>query len=356
MPPPASHGCACRRRQDPRPPPPAPHGSCLRTHAPPFSPSFSSSARRLFARGTDNGIKVGLACRQGAKAFHDPCPCAPPQRPSCPTPHPDPRASLAQDPCLGSRATFVFAAESADRLTPSMPLRFRRIMRACCGPSPSPLSPPSARGLSTKTDLSPPIAVDAAKATGKVTQVIGAVVDVQFEGKLPQILNALEVPNHKPRLILEVAQHLGENTVRTIAMDGTDGVVRGQKVEDMEAPIKIPVGPATLGRIMNVVGEPIDECGPDRHQVRQPIHADAPLLSEQGDTAETLVTGIKVIDLLAPYAKGGKIGLFGGAGVGKTVVIMELINNIATNHGGFSVFAGVGERTLARALSPLLSR
>jgi len=205
--------------------------------------------------------------------------------------------------------------------------------------------PTAVRGLSTKTDLSPPVKVDASKATGKVTQVIGAVVDVQFEGKMPQILNALEVPDHKPRLILEVAQHLGENTVRTIAMDGTDGLVRGQPVQDMQAPIKIPVGPATLGRIINVVGEPIDECGPIDTKFWQPIHADAPLLSEQGDTAETLVTGIKVIDLLAPYAKGGKIGLFGGAGVGKTVVIMELINNIATNHGGFSVFAGVGERT-----------
>lgn len=180
---------------------------------------------------------------------------------------------------------------------------------------------------------------------GKVTQVIGAVVDVQFDKDLPPILNALEVPNSNPRLILEVAQHLGEMTVRTIAMDGTDGLVRGQPVEDTGTPIRVPVGPATLGRIINVIGEPIDECGPIDTEHWAPIHAAAPLLADQGDTAETLVTGIKVIDLLAPYAKGGKIGLFGGAGVGKTVVIMELINNIATNHGGFSVFAGVGERT-----------
>merc|ERR1711871_1909236 len=165
------------------------------------------------------------------------------------------------------------------------------------------------------------------------------------EGGLPKILNALEVQENDTRLVLEVAQHLGENTVRTIAMDGTAGLVRGQPVEDTGAPISIPVGPETLGRIMNVIGEPIDERGPIKAKQQFPIHRSSPTLTEQGSGAEILVTGIKVIDLLAPYAKGGKIGLFGGAGVGKTVVIMELINNVATGHGGYSVFAGVGERT-----------
>jgi len=180
---------------------------------------------------------------------------------------------------------------------------------------------------------------------GEITQVIGAVVDVRFEGELPKILNALDVQGTENRLVLEVAQHLGDKTVRTIAMDGTDGLVRGQEVIDTGAPIQIPVGPATLGRIMNVIGEPIDERGPISEEHMASIHAIAPLLSEQGEGQEILTTGIKVVDLLAPYAKGGKIGLFGGAGVGKTVVIMELINNVAINHGGYSVFAGVGERT-----------
>ena len=184
-----------------------------------------------------------------------------------------------------------------------------------------------------------------AQAVGKITQVIGAVVDVQFEDNLPQILNALTTENNGKKLILEVAQHLGENTVRTIAMDATEGLVRGQKVTDNDAPITIPVGNATLGRIMNVVGEPIDEKGPVEATEHRSIHADAPAFAEQATTSEVLETGIKVIDLLAPYAKGGKIGLFGGAGVGKTVLIMELINNIAKVHAGFSVFAGVGERT-----------
>ena len=184
-----------------------------------------------------------------------------------------------------------------------------------------------------------------AQAVGKITQVIGAVVDVQFEDNLPQILNALTTENNGKKLILEVAQHLGENTVRTIAMDATEGLVRGQKVTDNDAPITIPVGNATLGRIMNVVGEPIDEKGPVEATEHRSIHADAPAFADQATTSEVLETGIKVIDLLAPYAKGGKIGLFGGAGVGKTVLIMELINNIAKVHAGFSVFAGVGERT-----------
>jgi F-type H+-transporting ATPase subunit beta len=180
---------------------------------------------------------------------------------------------------------------------------------------------------------------------GKITQVIGAVVDVQFEGDLPQILNALETENGGKRLVLEVAQHLGEGTVRTIAMDSTDGLVRGMEVVDTGAAISVPVGPETLGRIINVIGEPVDERGPVVTKTKFPIHRPAPEFAEQSTESEILVTGIKVIDLLAPYAKGGKIGLFGGAGVGKTVLIMELINNVAKAHGGYSVFAGVGERT-----------
>ena len=185
----------------------------------------------------------------------------------------------------------------------------------------------------------------AAAATGKVTQVIGAVVDVQFAGDLPAILNALEVDNNGKRLVLEVAQHLGENTVRAVAMDATEGLVRGTPVTDLGAPIQVPVGPATLGRIMNVIGEPVDERGPVNAATTRSIHQKAPSFSEQSTESQILVTGIKVIDLLAPYTKGGKIGLFGGAGVGKTVLIMELINNIAKVHSGVSVFAGVGERT-----------
>jgi F-type H+/Na+-transporting ATPase subunit beta len=184
-----------------------------------------------------------------------------------------------------------------------------------------------------------------ANATGKVTQVIGAVVDVQFDGALPAILNALETDNNGKRLVLEVAQHLGENSVRTIAMDATEGLVRGAPVSDTGGPITVPVGDATLGRIMNVVGEPIDEKGPVNAKEHRGIHQPAPTFEEQSTSSEILVTGIKVIDLLAPYAKGGKIGLFGGAGVGKTVLIQELINNIAKVHSGYSVFAGVGERT-----------
>ena len=184
-----------------------------------------------------------------------------------------------------------------------------------------------------------------ANAKGKVVQIIGAVVDVQFDDDLPAILNALNTDNNGKNLVLEVAQHLGENTVRTIAMDATEGLVRGQEVTDTGAPISIPVGNATLGRILNVVGEPVDEKGPVKAEETRPIHAAAPEFNEQSTESEILVTGIKVIDLLAPYSKGGKIGLFGGAGVGKTVLIMELINNIAKVHSGFSVFAGVGERT-----------
>ena len=180
---------------------------------------------------------------------------------------------------------------------------------------------------------------------GKITQIIGAVVDVNFESDLPEIYTALEASNSGNKLILEVAQHLGENDVRTIAMDATEGLKRGDNVTNTGAPISVPVGPETLGRIINVVGESIDEKGEVKTKERWPIHRAAPKFTDQATETEQLVTGIKVIDLLAPYAKGGKIGLFGGAGVGKTVTIMELINNIAKAHGGFSVFAGVGERT-----------
>jgi F-type H+-transporting ATPase subunit beta len=182
-------------------------------------------------------------------------------------------------------------------------------------------------------------------SAGRITQVTGAVVDVAFDGELPQILNALETMNGTNRLVLEVAQHLGENTVRTIAMDSSEGLVRGQEVTDTGSPIMVPVGEETLGRIINVIGEPVDMAGPVKSKTLRSIHQPAPEYIEQSTESEILVTGIKVVDLLAPYAKGGKIGLFGGAGVGKTVLIMELINNIAKTHGGYSVFAGVGERT-----------
>src|SRR3954449_6553283 len=183
------------------------------------------------------------------------------------------------------------------------------------------------------------------RATGRITQVIGAVVDVKFDEHLPEILNALETTNGGNRLVLEVAQHLGESSVRCISMDISEGLVRGQEVTDTGAPISVPVGDATLGRIINVIGEPVDEAGPVTGEALRPIHAPAPLYTDQSTEAQILQTGIKVVDLLAPYAKGGKIGLFGGAGVGKTVLIMELINNVAKKHGGYSVFAGVGERT-----------
>ena len=183
------------------------------------------------------------------------------------------------------------------------------------------------------------------KATGKVVQVMGAVVDVSFEGELPEILNALDLQNNGQQLILEVAQHLGENVVRTIAMDSTEGLVRGQPVANTGQPIMVPVGAGTLGRIMNVIGDPVDEAGPIKFETLRAIHQEAPAYVEQSTDSEILITGIKVVDLLAPYARGGKIGLFGGAGVGKTVLIMELINNVAKAHGGYSVFAGVGERT-----------
>ena len=196
-----------------------------------------------------------------------------------------------------------------------------------------------------KTTAPGAASITASNATGRISQVIGAVVDVVFEGNLPEILNALETTNNGNRLVLEVAQHLGENAVRCIAMDVSEGLVRGQPVRDTGLPIAVPVGEETLGRIMNVIGEPIDEAGPMKTKTTRAIHQPAPSYSEQSTEAQILVTGIKVVDLLAPYAKGGKIGLFGGAGVGKTVLIQELINNVAKAHGGYSVFAGVGERT-----------
>ncbi len=203
----------------------------------------------------------------------------------------------------------------------------------------------AAKAPAAKKAAAPKAAAPLTGATGRVRQVIGAVVDVAFDDHLPAILNALETDNQGNRLVLEVAQHLGENTVRTIAMDSTEGLVRGQPVRDTGAPISVPVGPQMLGRIVNVIGEPVDEEGPVVGVEERPIHAPAPEYVEQSTEAEILVTGIKVLDLLAPYAKGGKIGLFGGAGVGKTVLIQELINNVAKAHGGYSVFAGVGERT-----------
>jgi F-type H+-transporting ATPase subunit beta len=212
----------------------------------------------------------------------------------------------------------------------------------------TPKAAPAAAKAPAKKAAAPkaPAAAKAATgATGKVRQVIGAVVDVQFEDHLPAILNALETDNRGSRLVLEVAQHLGENTVRCIAMDSTEGLVRGQAVADTGGPISVPVGPEMLGRIINVIGEPVDEAGPVTATEYRGIHQPAPEYVDQSTEAQILVTGIKVLDLLAPYAKGGKIGLFGGAGVGKTVLIQELINNVAKAHGGFSVFAGVGERT-----------
>jgi F-type H+-transporting ATPase subunit beta len=208
----------------------------------------------------------------------------------------------------------------------------------------APAKAPARKPAATKAATTKSAAVSGAPM-GKISQVIGAVVDVTFEGHLPAILNALEVENNGNRLVLEVAQHLGENAVRTIAMDTTEGLVRGTPVSDTGEPISVPVGDETLGRIMNVIGEPIDEAGPVKTKSRRVIHQEAPSFVEQASEAQILVTGIKVVDLLAPYARGGKIGLFGGAGVGKTVLIQELINNVAKAHGGYSVFAGVGERT-----------
>jgi F-type H+-transporting ATPase subunit beta len=244
------------------------------------------------------------------------------------------------------RGLIALPAEAPARSTPAIDLHALRPIRV---PEPRALKPKAreeskAERVAFGWDRSRNESM-ATNVVGKITQVIGAVVDVQFEDHLPAILNAVETKNAGQRLVLEVAQHLGEATVRCIAMDSTEGLVRGQDVTDTGKPIMVPVGPGTLGRIINVIGEPVDEAGPVDAVAYMPIHADAPPFTEQSTEAEILVTGIKVVDLLAPYARGGKIGLFGGAGVGKTVLIQELINNVAKAHGGYSVFAGVGERT-----------
>merc|ERR1712168_172307 len=234
---------------------------------------------------------------------------------------------------------LIRGAAKASILKHSVQQGQQRLLPACLQRSQRFVSTDNSKGQSEAVEAA------VAEGNGHIVAVIGAVVDVQFEDSLPPILNALEVQGRSSRLVLECSQHLGENVVRTIAMDGTEGLVRGQKVVDAGTPISIPVGPETLGRIMNVIGEPIDERGPIECASSSPIHCEAPEFVEMSVTQEILATGIKVVDLLAPYAKGGKIGLFGGAGVGKTVLIMELINNVAKAHGGYSVFAGVGERT-----------
>ncbi|KAK1363644.1 ATP synthase subunit beta [Heracleum sosnowskyi] len=249
------------------------------------------------------------------------------------------RSSKCRSPSFSNpRPSFL----ASHRLSPANILLQRVVNYATAAPAKEATAPKktAATGKGTITDE-----FTGAGAIGQVCQIIGAVVDVKFEDGLPPIMTALEVLDFEVRLVLEVAQHMGENTVRTIAMDGTEGLVRGQKVLNTGAPITIPVGRATLGRIINVIGEPIDHRGEIKTDHFLPIHREAPLFVDQATDQQILTTGIKVVDLLAPYQKGGKIGLFGGAGVGKTVLIMELINNVAKAHGGFSVFAGVGERT-----------
>ncbi|KAJ8492757.1 hypothetical protein OPV22_014478 [Ensete ventricosum] len=253
------------------------------------------------------------------------------------------RSSARRSPAPRSPAAACSAPRTPMRPSPAGFLLSRAVEYATSAAAPQSTPPPikAPAGPSGKiTDE-----FTGAGAIGKVCQVIGAVVDVRFDEGLPPILTALEVLDNQIRLVLEVAQHLGENMVRTIAMDGTEGLVRGQRVLNTGSPITVPVGRATLGRIMNVIGEPIDEKGEIKTNHFLPIHREAPAFVEQATEQQILVTGIKVVDLLAPYQRGGKIGLFGGAGVGKTVLIMELINNVAKAHGGFSVFAGVGERT-----------
>ena len=245
---------------------------------------------------------------------------------------------------LGHKDTRACGTCKPDKMDAPSPAPEKKPAKATPEPAKAAAAPAPAPKRTTAPKETPRMST-AANVKGKISQVIGAVVDVEFDGHLPAILNALETENQGNRLVLEVAQHLGENTVRTIAMDSTEGLVRGREVADTGEPIKVPVGPGTLGRIMNVVGEPIDERGPVVVDETRSIHAEAPEFVDQSTEAEVLVTGIKVIDLLCPYTKGGKIGLFGGAGVGKTVLIQELINNIAKLFGGYSVFAGVGERT-----------
>ncbi|XP_052132760.1 ATP synthase subunit beta, mitochondrial, partial [Frankliniella occidentalis] len=275
--------------------------------------SMGAAASRRSSSGRSAGKPLAGAARTQTPSC--PTPSTPP--PSCPPPKPSSPPPAPPRPPTGA---------------PSTP-------RTPCGTGTPGSHGPGPTGSTPTTPAAKP------GQRGEVVAVIGAVVDVHFADGLPSILSALEVKDRETRLVLEVAQHLGEGTVRTIAMDGTEGLRRGQEVVDTGKPISVPVGTATLGRIMNVIGEPIDERGPIETDVRAPIHSDAPEFAEMSVEQEILVTGIKVVDLLAPYAKGGKIGLFGGAGVGKTVLIMELINNVARAHGGYSVFAGVGERT-----------
>ncbi|QND57306.1 F0F1 ATP synthase subunit beta [Mesorhizobium huakuii] len=243
---------------------------------------------------------------------------------------------------MAKAATPKTAAPKAAAAKTAAPAKAAKAPAAAAKADPAKTAAAPAKAAAAKTSA---VATKATGVVGKVRQVIGAVVDVQFGDHLPPILNAIETTNVGNRLVLEVAQHLGENTVRCIAMDSTEGLVRGQEVRDTGGPISVPVGPGMLGRIINVIGEPVDEEGPVDATEMRSIHQPAPAYVEQSTEAQILITGIKVLDLLAPYAKGGKIGLFGGAGVGKTVLIQELINNIAKAHGGYSVFAGVGERT-----------
>ncbi|TPM90948.1 F0F1 ATP synthase subunit beta [Mesorhizobium sp. B2-1-3A] len=243
---------------------------------------------------------------------------------------------------MAKAATPKTAAPKAAAAKTAAPAKAAKAPAAAAKAAPAKTAAAPAKAAAAKTSA---VATKATGVVGKVRQVIGAVVDVQFGDHLPPILNAIETTNVGNRLVLEVAQHLGENTVRCIAMDSTEGLVRGQEVRDTGGPISVPVGPGMLGRIINVIGEPVDEEGPVDATEMRSIHQPAPAYVEQSTEAQILITGIKVLDLLAPYAKGGKIGLFGGAGVGKTVLIQELINNIAKAHGGYSVFAGVGERT-----------
>ncbi|WP_095204819.1 F0F1 ATP synthase subunit beta [Mesorhizobium carmichaelinearum] len=243
---------------------------------------------------------------------------------------------------MAKAATPKTAAPKAAAAKTAAPAKAAKAPAAAAKAAPAKTAAAPAKVAAAKTSA---VATKATGVVGKVRQVIGAVVDVQFGDHLPPILNAIETTNVGNRLVLEVAQHLGENTVRCIAMDSTEGLVRGQEVRDTGGPISVPVGPGMLGRIINVIGEPVDEEGPVDATEMRSIHQPAPAYVEQSTEAQILITGIKVLDLLAPYAKGGKIGLFGGAGVGKTVLIQELINNIAKAHGGYSVFAGVGERT-----------
>ncbi|KAG7298431.1 ATP synthase subunit beta-mitochondrial [Plutella xylostella] len=298
------------------------------------------------------GPKKNDPCGPKKEPAKDPCgpkkdPCAPKKDPCAPKKEPakDP-CGPKKDPCAPKKDPCGPKKDAPkDPCGPKKEAPKDPCKKVCSDVRDDDCCPPCPPCPGEKGKGEGPPKSATAGATGQIIAVIGAVVDVQFDKDLPPILNALEVPGRTPRLILEVAQHLGESSCRTIAMDGTEGLVRGQQVVDSGAPITIPVGQPTLGRIMNVIGEPIDERGPIETSEFAPIHADAPPFVDMSVEQEILATGIKVVDLLAPYVKGGKIGLFGGAGVGKTVLIMELINNVAKAHGGFSVFAGVGERT-----------